>query len=190
MESGNETRLARVVNSHLSRYPLMECGDLYKLLHQASMGNRHSSGSYETVREYLMDEMEELSAGPPEPVLDVISDTGDMARINLRPFLATGGDPEILLEAFLRSSRECRGSRARLERYREWISGMAEKILLTPMLEDIAAYMDTMRSSGYPAVHHSDVYRKMYSPAYRVILTEFAANLSILRDTPSEPDLH
>lgn len=189
MLSGNETRFVRVVHSHLSRYPLMECCDLYKLLHQASMGNRHSSGSIDILREYLMSEIEELPEGPPEPVLDVISDSGDMARINLRPFLVSGGDPEILLEAFLRSSREYRGSRTRLERYREWITGMAEENLLTPALRDIARYMDTMRSSGYHAVHHSAIYRKSYSPSYRVILTNFAGNLSILKDTPPEPDL-
>lgn len=189
MRSGNETRFVRIVNSHLARYPLMECSDLYKLLHQAAMGNRHSSGSTDGVREYLLSEMGELSEGPEEPVLDVISDTGDMARINLRPFSASGGDPEILLDAFLRSSREYRGSGAKLDRYREWITGIAEEGLLSPSLRNISEYMETMACSGYPAVHHSSVYRKSYSPAYRVILTKFAGKLSILRDTPPDPDL-
>ncbi len=189
MKSENETRFIRVVSSHLSRYPLMESSDLYKLLYQAAMGNRHSTGSTDAVREYLMREIGELSKGPSEPVLDVISDSGNMARINLRPFLASGGNPEVLLEAFLRTSREYRGSRARLERYGEWITGMAGGHLLTPALRDIAGYMDTMRRSGYPAVHHSAIYRESYSPAYRVILTKFAGSLSILRDAPPEPDL-
>lgn len=189
MKSGNETRFKRVIISHLSRYPLMESSDLYKLLYQAAMGNRHSSGSIDAVREHLMSETEKLSEGPPEPVLDVISDSGDMARINLRPFLASGGDPEVLLEAFLKTAREYRGSRTRLERYGEWTIGIAEEGLLSPSLRDISEYMKTMACSGYPAVHHSAIYRKSYSPAYRVILTKFAGNLSILRDTPPDPDL-
>ncbi len=179
MRGGNEARFLRIVSSHLFRYPLMQCADLYKLLHQAAMGSSHRILSVGSSRTSLYSEIENLSKGPPEPMLDVISDDGLMARINLRPYLAAGGDPESLLEAFIRTSVEHSGTGAKLEKYRGWVIGMIREDLLPEALLGIDDLMDDMYGSGYPAVHHSDVYRTSYSPAYRVILSELVRDLSI-----------
>ena len=38
---------------------------------------------------------------------------------------------------------------------------------------EIAAW----REAGFPPLHHSEVFRKAYSPAYRVVLKRFGAQL-------------
>lgn len=179
IRGGNEARFLRIVSSHLFRYPLMQSVDLYKLLYQAAMGSAHSVNDIEEARERLYGEMEGLVHGPPEPMLDIISADGAVARINLRPYLAAEGDPESLLKAFLITTEEFRGSGAKLDRYCEWISMMVREHLLPQELSDVDVYLKEMSSSNYPAVHHSSIYRSSYSPAYRVILSELAGQLSI-----------
>ncbi|MBN2609535.1 MAG: hypothetical protein JXA64_10515 [Candidatus Fermentibacteraceae bacterium] len=187
MRGGNESRFLRIVSSHLFRYPLMQCADLYKLLHQAAMGSSHGLAGVASSRRSLYSEIDNLSKGPPEPMLDVISDDGLISRINLRPYLAAGGDPDSLLEAFIRTSLEHTGTGARLEKYRGWVTGMMREDLLPEALLGIDEFMDEMYGSGYPAVHHSEVYGTSYSPAYRVILSELVRELSIFPGEAPNP---
>jgi hypothetical protein len=39
--------------------------------------------------------------------------------------------------------------------------------------EDISQFSNMIKDKGYPAVHHSDLYRRTYQPAYRIIGAEF-----------------
>ena len=41
------------------------------------------------------------------------------------------------------------------------------------MLEELEAYLHLYRSKGYPQVSHSENYRKTYSPAYRIVKSEY-----------------
>lgn len=179
MKGGNEARFLRIVGSHLFRYPLMQPRDLYKLMFQASMGSAHGIEDRYKATDSLYREIQNLPSGPPEPMVDIISHEGDLARINLRPYMAAGGDPDGLLEAFVRTSADYGKSLQRMEQYRSWVVGMDQEELLPPPLKGIAGYFREMMTSGYPAVHHSEIYRKAYSPAYRVILSDLVSLLSI-----------
>jgi hypothetical protein len=181
MTRENEARFRRIVMSNVERYPLMECDDLYKLMFQAAMGSSHGVTGEEAVRTKLYSEMDDLPDGPDEPALDVISDDGSIARVNLRPFKTAGGYCELLIHAFLRTANEFRGSWKRLEDYRELISGMAMDGELTRGLLEIDSYLLEMRDSGYPAVHHSKKYTEAYRPAYRVVMSEFAEEFPIFQ---------
>ena len=43
------------------------------------------------------------------------------------------------------------------------------------------SYVSRMRESGYPACHHSEKYRELYSPAYRLLKTEYAKFIPAFR---------
>ena len=51
-----------------------------------------------------------LPAGPAEPLVDTLG-TGGLREIHLRPFLASGGTPDSLLNAFVRTAQEARATR-------------------------------------------------------------------------------
>ena len=38
-------------------------------------------------------------------------------------------------------------------------------------------YIRARRAEGFPAVHHSDIFRARYAPAYRVLRRDLAADL-------------
>ena len=112
-----EEGFRRILALQWKRYPLMEVQDIYKLIHQASMGSEHAVQDLDATRAFLKREVSELADGPDEPIEDIISTDGRMARINLRPYLASNASLEKLFDAFVRTANEFEGNISRLRRY-------------------------------------------------------------------------
>lgn len=172
MHSDLELRFREIVRIHIDRYPLMTGSDIYKLLYQAAMGNSHALIDLESNRSSLEHELMNPGNGPVEPLKDVISPCGCVWRINLRPFAEERLDPETLFSAFIRTAREFKGSEDKLQIYCSWFIHMKDRDQLPDKFRNIETLFKDMLSSGYPAVHHSSIYRNAYSPAYRVIAEE------------------
>ncbi len=157
-----------VLRAHSARYPSMQIQDVYKLIHQAVMGSEHAISTVEGARKRMERELTEMGTGPDESVIDPISDDGQIARVHLRPFVAQGGDPEILLNAFIRTANEYRGDRQILKDY--WNTAIAIQHFPSAEMEE---FIKSMQAQNYPAVHHSPEYERLYRPAYRVIWRKF-----------------
>ena len=106
-----------VLQDHLSRYPGMQIQDLYKLLHQAALGSEHAVSDPGSAARWLTRELEDMGEGIPESLIDPISSNGDIVRVHLRPYVDAGHDPQILLNAFIRTANEYRGEMQLFERY-------------------------------------------------------------------------
>jgi len=165
--------LNRILADQYRRYPCLQIVDLYKLLHQASMGSEHAVSDEAGVRAWLEKEMATMGTGPEEPLIDDISPAGEIVRVHLRPYVAAGHNPQTLLDAFLRTAREYRGSIERLQRYGEMTEQMAFAEQLPFQPAQIGEFMQRMAQQGFPAVHHSQVYERLYRPAYRIVLRTF-----------------
>jgi hypothetical protein len=156
--------ISTILHNHLSRYPEMQLEDVYKLLHQGVMGSEHAVTSAEAARAWLARELDEMGAGPAEPVMEAISPEGEMLRVHLRPYIAQGGEAEALLAAFVRTANETRGqARELLAAWEE-----ASRMGVFPA-EAMAGFIQEMQAHNFPAVHHSEVYTRLYRPAYRVV---------------------
>jgi len=161
--------LSHILAAHHRRYPHLQVQDLYKLLHQASLGSEHAISDDAGARAWLERELATMGPGPDEPVIDAISPSGDIVRVHLRPYVAAGHHPQRLLEAFLRTGREYRGSTDRLRDYGQVAEQMAAAALLPFEPAQVGAFMQQMAQQGFPAAHHSPVYQRWYQPAYRVV---------------------
>jgi len=157
-----------VLRDHLSRYPAMQVQDVYKLIHQAAMGSEHAVSNMAGVRQWMERELAEMGVGPDEPVMDPISEDGQILRVHLRPFVAQGGDPELLLNAFIRTANEFHGDVDVLKKYWNIVTGM-DYFPPAEMVE----FVESVRTQNYPAVHHSPEYERLYRPAYRVVWQKF-----------------
>ena len=178
--SGEDAAGFRVtMTTHIRRYPKMNYEDLYKLAYQAAFGSSHAIPDRQKAAECLQEELRNLRNGILEPVLDVISHDGAIARINLRPYMENGGDPGGILRAFLGTAEEFTGSIRWLETYLSL--ALNQSILDASEMdpEGFKNFIHRMEKLGYPAVHHSKRYRKLYAPAYRVIATRFLKYLDI-----------
>ncbi len=154
----------QILQSHFTRYPEIQIQDVYKLVHQAALGCEHAISDPEDARVWLEREVSEMGEGPVEPVMDTISADGEILRIHLRPYIANGKKLETLFTAFLRTAAEYRGDLHVLEHY--W--NIAVSMGQFPA-SDMQEFMRPVEEKNYPAVHHSDIYQKLYRPAYRVV---------------------
>jgi hypothetical protein len=172
-DSGWFTQLPAVLRAHLARYPELEVQDLYKLLYQAARGSEHAAPDPEAVRLHLTGELAGMGAGPDDPLFDPLPPDGRLVRVHLRPYLRSGRDPEQLLQAFLRTAQEGRGSKEPLQgTLREALHLAEQEPFPFPVQAMIVFFME-MERKKYPAVHHSRVYRRLYRPAYRVAARSF-----------------
>ena len=153
-----------ILQSHFTRYPAMQIQDVYKLIHQAALGSEHAISNPEAAYAWLERELSEIGDGIDEPIADPISADGEIIRIHLRPFLAIGKSPKILFNAFLRTAKEYHGNVHTLEQY--WKIAINMRHFSVTVMNE---FMQPMKAQGYPAVHHSDEYKKLYRPAYRVV---------------------
>jgi hypothetical protein len=160
---------ASIVRNHADRYPKMQIQDVYKLVHQAAMGSEHAAMDAVKSQQGLIKEMEELGNSPiVEPMLDPISPDGEIIRVHLRPFLKVRKDVSILAEAFHRTAITFNGQTDVLESY--WKSAIQTKLFPSNLMEE---FFLNMKRQNYTAVHHSDIYRQAYHPAYRVVCQKF-----------------
>ena len=132
------------------------------------MGIEHMEVDPVFARRSLESEMAEMGEEPLDPLMDPISEDGSVVRINLRPYKTSGGDMDKLLEAYIHSSKDFHGDTRKLEMNWE----RAVKLQPFPAVA-MNMLMNTMREHNYPAVHHSDAYKKTYKPAYRVVWREY-----------------
>jgi hypothetical protein len=166
-------RFSQIIQEQLSRHPLMQERDIYKLLHQAAMGSEHSVNDETSARLWLLEEIAQIGNSPADPLWEEISPDGQVLRVNLRPFLEKGFDPESLLQAFLRTANEYQRDEQRLRCYSGWTQELIYEGMIPLLLSGFSEFIEEMRQLGFPAVHHSLVYEQTYRPAYRVVVRNF-----------------
>jgi hypothetical protein len=168
-----ENNFRRILIDHSHRYPKWTIKDLYKLVYQAAKGCEHAVQDVERTQEWQKNEIDSLAPGFAEPLVDIISPDNQIARIHLRPFLASGHDSQILLEAFMQTARGFKGSTDSLNLYGQYIAQLATDETFSFTNDEIVNLFRSMEERGYPAIHHSSAFTAEYSPAYRVIAIEY-----------------
>jgi len=166
----------RSVAFDFAEHPEAEAADLYKFLHQAIYGPGHAISDPDAAARWLTRELGEL--GPPlvgEVACEVLGGRPILVRVNLRPFVAGGGDATELLDAFVATAGEVRGDPRQmgeaLEIVVKWLRSDGRRNLA----DALQRLGDELAPKDYPAIHHSDAYVEAYRPAYRVITSEHAA---------------
>ena len=157
--------------------PGLEIQDLYKLLYQGRFGIGHLIPSREAARRYLLDEIATLPQGEDEPLLEPCSPDGRMVRVNLRPFVRRGLDPEKLLGAMLKSLLAAPPDTAAFQRDWEAAGALLRAGRLPLDAAAFAAFTREVSQARYPALHHSASYSARYHPAYRVVVRDIFLHL-------------
>ncbi len=147
----------------------MEPADAYKLLHQATLGSEHAVPSREMAAQWLAREIETLPAGPPEPMVDTLGAGGNFVRIHLRPFLAAGGSPDSLLNAFVRTAQVSARDTVQLACALDVVRQLVADHEIGWSTDSVERLFREAAMAGYPAMHHSASFEAAYHPAYRVV---------------------
>ena len=169
--------LIRLLEYHFERYPEMQTDDVYKMLYQGSMGVAHFIGNPESARKYLEKEFEHTPADDSIPLMEPVSVSGELVRLNIAPYKAAGGDPETLFRAMMKTAGEFKPAKSELLELLERVTKLSEQREIPLDPEAFRNLLEEAEEYGYPAYHHSEKYRTEYNPAYRVILKKYGEGL-------------
>jgi len=179
MKSNSERSGSGIENILLEQFILHEklwLPDVYKLLYQAAMGCEHAISDKEFVLKKIEDELLNFNSINSGPFYEIISPDRELARVNLIPYSKGKGDLKILSNSFIRTAAEYKGSVNRLLSYWQDFRQKVKERVFYFSLPDVDDYFNEIRSAGFPAVHHSEEYRRTNEPHYRVVLWKFIAD--------------
>jgi len=166
-------QIAVLIGEHLSRRPGMEPRDIYKLIYQSVRGPEHMITSPSAFTERLTAEWESLDLAGSDPLWEAIRPDRSLLRLNLRPYKSRGSDLEKLVTACLETACRIWGTQAELEQAWEgFTSACRDRSFSGVVLDQVEIFTSWLDANGYPAVHHSESYRSLYRPAYRLVAAE------------------
>ncbi len=164
---------SQLIKEHFNRYAEMQIYDLFKLIFHTVFGCEHLIADPSAAEQYIMREAT-LNNSPA-----LTEKLGEYSRIYLG-WLGKGLSAATLAKCFALSARHTEDGNERLE------SGIALALRLAengeiPLDSDtLKGEIGRWRSQGFPAIHHSDKYRDLYRPAYRVTDSKYAEILPLL----------
>jgi uridine kinase len=165
----NELRY--ILETHAARYPLMAPRDAVKLMYQNEFGCGHMvEGESESLKALIGETAEAFADGHVLPFEDI---GNGYARINLLSAGTGGVSSEMINRMFVLSSRRSGCLHCFIEKLDILRDAAAEGIFAFSESE-LEAYLESYCKLGYPAVSHSDVYKNVYRPSYRVVYDGFA----------------
>lgn len=156
----------------LKRHPESNVQDIYKFLHQAAFGSEHAVKNIDAVKKWMDSEIAGLDNSIEDELVNYLSADRKIVRVNLRPYLKAGMDVSLLLNAFIKTANEYKGSAETFTRYWNEAILIAEKGKYNFNSKEMKSFYSEYEKLGFPAMHHSDKYSTAYKPAYRVINIE------------------
>ena len=161
--------LKAILTEHARRYPLMEPTDAVKLIYQNEFGGGHMIANEEACLAYLLREYTNTPRNFDLPLTENIGN--GIVRVNLA--VLAENRVKDLGKGFIASANAHRGNLNSFLQKLEVLRQATEEGVFSFDLCRLDAYLDAYRAAGYPAVSHSEAYRKAYCPAYRIIKREY-----------------
>ncbi len=171
-DDANE-KFKNLLLNEFREHPDATIQDLYKFIHQSSMGPGHWKMDFNMAKRYLNSEIQTLRKDSSQPLYQFLSPDGELIRINLRPFIAMNGNIDSLAEAFVKTSNEFIQSEKILKNNLDLFSQMVKDKKIPFNTDSVHIYIQRMRENHYPAVHHSNIYEEKYLPSYRVVYRKY-----------------
>jgi hypothetical protein len=163
-----------------SRHAVLTCQDVYKALFQYVNGMEHSVESREQVLDSLEREIAETHkiTDTAESLVEFFSDDLSLCRLNIRPYMCSGGKADRLALAFYNSSQRFTANPERFRRlWKTFMSLVSEGSPVFDTGEAAAIDREAARSDYRHTFRHSEKYRETYHPSYRVIMTRYLEDL-------------
>jgi uridine kinase len=174
MKHSERTRQSLI--KHYQKYPKMQITDIFKYLHQSSLGCGHMISSEESAIAFIGEEYAAMTRTemPPIEALD-----GEYSRVSL-DWLSEGLSAKTLGRSFYLSAKEEPNGKSVLLSKIDVARQLVKEGKLPFSLDEFEKKLSEWSERGYPAVRHSEEFRKEYSPAYRVISNEYVRFLPLL----------
>ncbi|MEJ2546050.1 MAG: hypothetical protein P8Y99_18460 [Calditrichaceae bacterium] len=120
----------------------------------------------------LIEELENINKFNAIPLQEDIDPADQLIRINLNPYKQRDGNIDELFDTFFRTSQIFCSNVENVKNYFEQAIHAAKNNSIPFDPDELRTFFKLKKSQNFPAVHHSDIYRKSYQPAYRIVLKE------------------
>ncbi len=164
------------LKEHVRRYPGMQVTDAVKLLYQSEFGGGHMIANPAKSLRWIEEEWKTDKGNRNGDAVESIGN--GMSRIHLSA-LDQGLFPETLNQLFVQTAYRTVGSVDGFEKKLELLRECCEQGEMPFSLEELDLYLTKYKSDGYPPVSHSEQYRRMYHPAYRVVAEYYTRFYSV-----------
>lgn len=174
LEQNERTRKALL--EYCGRYPGLKIRDVFKYLYQSSFGCEHMVSSLDAVTDWIRKEYSGTAKGEAgsevagSGTVDLLD--GGYSRVHL-DWLDRGLSAETLGKLFYLSAKTEAEGRIELERKLAIALEMVRKGELPFGFEEFKIAVSEWKNAEYPAVHHSEEFRAIYHPAYRVVAEQY-----------------
>ena len=158
------SRTVDLLGGHLQKHPAAQVQDAAKFLYQALYGSGHLVADPRAVEDYLQEEADGL---PLERRVPLFEPLGQYVRMDLGALKMLS--IETMAAMFIASAADEPEERTELAAA---LDEMVSKGLFDD--EKSLAWIAEYKEQGCPAVHHSENYRAVSGPAYRVVKEEYA----------------
>ncbi len=163
----------KLLIKQFNKYPKMQIQDIFKFIYQSSFGCEHMVASLEKATDYIK---EEYSNGVTQNEIEELD--GDYCRVPLS-YIDKGLKIETFGKLFYLSAKKEETGQDNLLKKIEVIKKLIKENKLPFNIEDFNKAVENWKTQGYPAVHHSEVFRQNYKPAYRLISKKYIPFLSL-----------
>lgn len=158
-----------LTRAFIATYPHAEPQDLYKAIFHGTEGPRHFSDDMARVRSGLAYEWQAITPAD-EELWFPVGINNEWGWLNLKAWKYRGGSLDTVTEAFIRSiSASARKPEAVSQNWMRVTAYIAEKNVGV-MPEEYAVFTASVIENNFPVHHHTPIFIRYYSPAYRVIL--------------------
>lgn len=158
----------KLIQTHLTKYPLMEAVDMAKLLYQNELGPGHMILNETESLQRLTAEWEKLPHSLSGPFAESIGNR--LTRIYLNTLKRK--ELPLLNAMFCQTANHVQGNKERLIQNLDSLSSY---------FPDAKKFLSEYKEKGYPPISHSTAYRQAYHPAYRVVMQSHATFLQLIR---------
>lgn len=159
----------------LALHPLTQPQDAAKFCFQAVYGAEHLLHDPDAARVWFFREWESTPPLSDRPLLEPLSDRYD--RVDLSAWKAQGRSPELLFSLFLQTAQPPSPAvSSDLETALREVGDLAKNGCFSFSPRDWESFLAAYDRAP---LHHSELYRRVYRPAYRVVcrgLTKFTVD--------------
>lgn len=159
-----------ILLAHAARYPQMEPRDAVKLIYQNEFGGGHLISDEQACMDYLNREYASVFQQADADLLEEIGN--GLVRVNLAALDACFLPVAELGAAFLRSAAIHQGNRESFRKKLTVLRTLTRDGHMPFSETALETYLADYEKAGFPAVSHSEIYRNVYHPAYRVVRKE------------------
>ena len=161
-------RLTAVLLDHYRRYPGMKIQDFIKLLYQNEFAGGHMIKNEKESLRYLREEYRRSrrAAASADTLFEDIGN--DLFRLYI-PLLQNGVSLATVNRFFVNTAQDVKGNMESFSAKLAHLKDCVQKGMFSFSIDELEAYLSHYKEKNVLYVHHSERYRTLYSPSYRIV---------------------